>query len=95
MDAIYLTLQLILRVTYAVILVHLIMSWLIGFNVLNLAQPLVAQIWVGLNKLLEPIYSPIRKALPDTKPLDLAPLVAIIIVIALRFYILPAIFGYR
>ena len=93
MLAIYQTLQLILSVVYTVMIVHIIMSWLISFQVLNLHQPIVAQIWTGLNKLLEPIYTPIRRLMPDTRPLDLAPLVAFIAVIALRAFILPAIFG--
>ena len=74
---------------------HIIMSWLISFQVLNLNQPLVAQIWTGLNRLLEPIYGPIRRVLPNTQPLDLSPLVAFIILISLRDYILPELFGLR
>ena len=94
MLAIYGPLQLILSVVYFVIIVHIIMSWLINFQVLNMGQPLVAQIWTGLNRLLEPLYAPIRRILPNTHPLDLAPLVALIIVISLRAYVLPVIFGY-
>ncbi|MDO5757826.1 MAG: YggT family protein [Rhodobacterales bacterium] len=94
MLAIYGPLQLILSVIYFVMIVHIIMSWLINFQVLNLRQPLVAQIWEGLNRLLEPIYQPIRNILPNTRPLDLAPLVALIVVISLRAYVLPVIFGF-
>lgn len=94
MMAIYGPLQLILSVVYFVMIAHIIMSWLINFNVLNLRQPVVGQIWQGLNNLLEPIYRPIRRVLPNTHPLDLAPLVALIIVISLRAYILPSIFGF-
>ncbi|WP_299287770.1 YggT family protein [uncultured Tateyamaria sp.] len=92
MIAIYQTLDLILGVVYMIMIIHIIMSWLINFQVLNLHQPIVGQIWMGLNKLLEPIYRPIRRYMPDTHPLDLAPLVAFIAVIALRSFILPAIF---
>jgi len=91
MIAIYGTLRLVLDVAYFVMIVHIIMSWLISFQVLNVYQPIVGQIWVGLNKLLEPIYAPIRRVLPNTRPLDLAPLVAFILVISLRDYILPAV----
>ena len=73
---------------------HIIMSWLINFQVLNTRQPLVYQIWSGLNQLLEPMYRPIRNILPNTGTLDLAPLVALIIVISLRQYVLPTIFGF-
>jgi YggT family protein len=87
--AIYGPLRLLLDVAFFIMITHIIMSWLINFQVLNLGQQLVAQIWYGLNRLLEPIYAPIRRILPDTRPLDLAPLVAFIIVISLRDYILP------
>ena len=91
--AIYGTLQRILGVVYWIMIIHIIMSWLISFQVLNLNQPLVAQIWQGLNKLLEPIYRPIRRFMPDTHPLDLTPLVAFVALIAIRAFILPALFG--
>ncbi|WP_137701299.1 YggT family protein [Marimonas lutisalis] len=89
MMAIYGPLALILDVAFFILLAHIIMSWLINFQVLNLRQPFVAQIWYGLNKLLEPIYAPIRRILPDTRPLDLSPLVVFIIIISLRDFILP------
>lgn len=89
MMAIYGPLALILNVAFFILLAHIIMSWLISFQVLNLHQPFVNQLWYGLNKLLEPIYGPIRRILPDTRPLDLAPLVVFIIIISLRDYILP------
>ena len=46
MMAIYGPLQLILSVVYFMMIIHIIMSWLINFQVLNLHQPLVAFIIV-------------------------------------------------
>ena len=89
MMAIYGPLRLILDIAFFIMIVHIIMSWLINFQVLNLHQPMVAQIWQGINRLLEPIYQPLRRLLPNTNPLDLAPLVAFVIIISLRDYILP------
>ena len=89
MMAIYGPIRLVLDIAFFIMIVHIIMSWLISFQVLNLHQQLVSQIWFGLNRLLEPIYNPIRRILPDTRPLDLAPLVAFVIIISLRDYILP------
>ena len=89
MMAIYGPLRLILDIAFFFMLAHIIMSWLINFQVLNLHQPMVAQIWQGINRLLEPIYQPLRRVLPNTNPLDLAPLVAFVIIISLRDYILP------
>lgn len=82
-------LTLLLDVAFFVMLIHIIMSWLINFQVLNLRQPLVAQVWDGLTRLLEPLYRPIRRYLPNTGGLDLAPLVLFIGIIILRDIIIP------
>ncbi len=81
-------LLLILDIVWFIILAHVIMSWLINFQVLNLHQQLVAQIWYGLNRLLEPIYAPIRRILPNMGGLDLTPLVVLIAVYALRIILI-------
>ena len=88
MSAIFGILDMLLDVAFFIMIVHIIFSWLITFQVLNLRQPIVAQIWDGLNRLLEPVYRPIRRWLPNTGGLDLAPLVAFLVIIALRDFIL-------
>ena len=80
-------LLLVLDVAWFILIIHIIMSWLISFNVLNLHQQFVAQIWYGLNNLLEPVYRPIRRFLPQTGGIDLAPLVVLIGIAALRIII--------
>ena len=84
MTSIFQILLLILDVVWFVMIAHIIMSWLINFQVLNLRQPLVWQLWTGLNRLLEPLYAPIRAVLPNTGGLDLAPLVVFIVIIILQ-----------
>jgi YggT family protein len=84
MQSLYQIIMLILDLVWFIIIAHVIMSWLINFQVLNLRQQLVAQIWDGLSRLLEPLYSPIRRILPAMGGLDLAPLVALIGVYAVR-----------
>ncbi|WP_294930153.1 YggT family protein [uncultured Paracoccus sp.] len=84
MWTLYETLMLILNVIWFVMIAHIIMSWLINFQVLNLRQPLVWQIWNGLSRLLEPIYAPVRSMLPNTGGLDLAPLVVFVVIIVLQ-----------
>ena len=84
MTTLYQAIMLILDVVWFLMIAHIIMSWLINFQVLNLRQPLVAQLWDGLNRILEPIYGPIRRLLPNVGGLDLAPLVVFIGIIILR-----------
>ena len=92
MSAIGALFMLVLNAMFFIMLIHIIMSWLINFNVLNLHQQFVPQIWYGLNRLLEPVYRPVRNVLPNTNPLDLAPLVVFILVIWLRDFVVPGVF---
>lgn len=88
MTSLFQILMLILDIAQFIIIAHIIMSWLINFQVLNLRQPLVASIWDGLNRLLEPIYSRVRRILPNMGGLDLSPLVVLIAVYALRIVLI-------
>ena len=80
-------LLLILDIVWFFIIAHVIMSWLINFQVLNLQQQLVGQIWYMLQRILEPLYAPVRRILPNMSGIDLAPLVVLIAVYALRIII--------
>ncbi|MFZ1662652.1 MAG: YggT family protein [Paracoccaceae bacterium] len=75
---------LFLKVVFYVILAQVIMSWLISFQVLNLRQPFVAQVWDLLNRALAPIYAPIRRIMPATPGIDFTPMVVIIGMILLQ-----------
>jgi YggT family protein len=84
MGSLVIILLYVINIVWFIVIAHVVMSWLIGFNVLNRNQPLVRGIWDGLNRLLEPIYGPIRRVLPDMGGLDLSPLVLIVILYALQ-----------
>lgn len=87
MTSLYQILMLILDVAQFIVLAHVIVSWLIGFQVLNPHQPLVGQIWTGLNRLLEPLYAPLRRIIPTTGGLDFTPVIALLIIYALRILV--------
>lgn len=84
MGSLILVLLFIIKIVWWIVLAHVVMSWLIGFNVLNRNQPIVWNIWTGLNRVLEPIYGPIRRVLPNMGGLDLSPLILIVILYALQ-----------
>ena len=84
MQSLFEILMLLLDLLWFFIIAHVIMSWLINFQVLNLHQQLVGQIWYGLNRILEPVYGPIRRIIPPMGGLDLAPLVVLIGVAVIR-----------
>jgi YggT family protein len=84
MQSLFQILLMILDIVRFFIIAHFIMSWLIQFQVLNIRQQFVAQIWYGLSRLLEPIYGPIRRVMPQMGGIDLAPLIALLAIQAIR-----------
>jgi len=85
-------------IVWWIIIIQVILSWLINFDVLNLRQPLVWQIWNGLNRLTEPLYRPIRRMMPDMGGLDISPLVVLFALFALQVIVnnnlAPMAYGY-
>jgi YggT family protein len=84
MTSLFEILMLILSVAKFLVFAHFIMSWLVTFQVLNLRQPFVYQVWSGLNRLLEPLYGPIRRILPNMGGIDLSPIVVLLGIYALE-----------
>ena len=91
MTALFWLIDTILWLVFVVILVQVIMSWLINFNVINLYQPVVRQIWDTVNQLTAPIYRPLRRMLPPMGGLDFAPLIVILGIYFLRILLATSI----
>jgi YggT family protein len=72
--------NLLLTVLMWVIIIQVILSWLLAFNVLNTSSQGVRTIAVALDRLTAPIYRPIRRILPDFGGLDFSPLVILILI---------------
>ena len=81
----YDVLSYVVNILTGIIFIQAILSWLLVFNVIQLRSPGVRSIWDGLCLILEPIYRPIRRVLPEFGTLDLSPLVAL--------FILQVVFG--
>ena len=90
MGLLYTLLDYVLMIVQLVILVQVILSWLLQFNVVSRRNQTVAGLVTGLDRLTEPLYRPIRRILPDFGALDLSPLVVLLIVSFLRDRALPA-----
>ncbi len=81
-------LLLILGVIRFFVIAHFIMSWLIRFEVLNIRQEFVGQVWYGLERILDPIYSRVRRIMPDLGGIDLSPIVVLVGIEILRIFLI-------
>ena len=79
----------VLGVIFWLIIAEVIFSWLVAFNVINLRNPMVAQIYATIRMITEPILRPIRNVLPSMGGLDFSPIVVILAIQWLRGFVLP------
>lgn len=83
MDIIFVPLLNILRVVVDlyvwVVIIHIIMSWLVSFNVINVSNQFVMIVNNVLYAATEPVLQRLRRFLPNFSGLDLSPLVLILI----------------
>ena len=70
-------------IIWAVIL-SAILSWLVGFNIINIRNRLVYIIVDSLQRITEPLLLPIRRLLPNLGGIDLSPIVLILLLIFFR-----------
>lgn len=82
--------NLLINVVTWLVIAQFILSLLLSFNVVNGSNDFVVGIWRGINALLDPILQPIRKIMPDTRPMDFSPL-AVIILLQILAYLLAGV----
>ncbi len=75
MRAILEVIILLMDLYWWVLLVMIVLSWLISFNVINTANQFVATVMRIVNALTEPVLKPIRRVVPAVGGLDLSPIV--------------------
>ena len=91
----YLALQLLKLYSY-VIIINVILSWLIAFNILNTQNRFVYSILELSFRLTDPILNKIRRFLPNLGSLDISPIVLLLLIwfieMCMKLYIAPMIF---
>ena len=70
----------LLNVLWWLIIIQVVLSWLVAFNVINTSSEGMRRFLVGLDRFLEPLYRPFRKILPDFGGLDLSPVVVLLLI---------------
>lgn len=64
-----------------VLIASAVLSWLVAFNVVNVRNPIVAQIGEVLYRVTEPILRPIRNLLPNLGGVDISPIILILLLL--------------
>jgi YggT family protein len=97
MEALIATLLFIISIYWWIVIASAVFSWLYAFNVVNPRNQFVGQIGSALYRLTEPVFAPIRRVLPDLGGIDISPIVVIVILYFLDYFVratvAPALLG--
>ena len=92
----YLALQILKLYSYVVI-VNVIISWLIAFNILNTQNRFVYSVLELTYRLTDPILNKIRRFLPNLGTLDISPIILLLLIwfieMCMKLYLAPMIFN--
>jgi len=71
----------IINIYVWLIIIQVVMSWLIAFNVINTNNRFVYMVGDFLYRVTEPAMRPIRRILPSLGGIDLSPMVLLLLLI--------------
>ncbi|EGF91376.1 hypothetical protein ABI_27910 [Asticcacaulis biprosthecium C19] len=89
-SAVFYILNAILGFIMIMLIVSMILSWLVLFNVINTRNPTVYRIMDALERFTAPVLEPFRRFIPSFGGLDLSFLVCVLVIQVLQRYLLPA-----
>ena len=79
----YLLIQ-ILDLYWWIVIINVIISWLIGFNVLNTQNRFVFTVLNATHQLTDPALNKIRRFIPNLGSIDISPVVLILLLVFIR-----------
>lgn len=78
-----------LEIYKLIVLVAVVMSWLLAFNVVNYHNNFVRSAVRMLDALTEPVFRQVRRLLPPIGGMDFSPILVFVIIWVVQVYVLP------
>jgi YggT family protein len=76
-----------------VVLIMVVLSWLINFNIINPYNPFVQTAQRFCRAATEPLLRPIRRVIPDLGGLDISPVILLVGIEVVRILLVSALLG--
>jgi YggT family protein len=86
----YYVLSALLNLAEIAIVATAIISWLVAFDIINLRNRIAYSIAHFLDAVTRPILRPFQRIIPPLGGVDISPLMALLLIEAVRRFILPA-----
>ena len=88
MNALFWLIDQVIGLYITLVIVQVVLSWLVAFNVINTGNRFVYMVGDFLYRITEPALKPIRRLLPNMGGIDLSPVVLILGLYFLRVLLL-------
>ena len=75
MQSILLLLIQLINLYQFILIIYIIATWLINFNIINTSNRIVYSIMVSLYRLCEPLLGVVRRYLPNLCNIDISPII--------------------
>ena len=84
MNSLLFLLSAVIELYIWVVLIQVILSWLVAFNVINMQNQFVYTLGNMLYRLTEPALQPIRRFTPNLGGIDISPVILILLLYFVR-----------
>jgi YggT family protein len=84
MKSIFLLVDSVINIYIWLIIINVILSWLVSFNVLNTQNRFVFAVLNATHQLTDPVLNKIRRFIPNLGSIDISPVVLILLLIFIR-----------
>ena len=87
MNPLLLLLYRVIDIYFYILIINIVLSWLIAFNVVNIQSRFVITVLYATNKLTDPLLNPIRRILPNLGGIDISPIALVLVLLFIQDYI--------
>ena len=84
MKSLFLLIDSVINIYIWLIIINVILSWLVSFNILNTQNRFVFAILNATHQLTDPVLNKIRKFIPNLGSIDVSPVILILLLIFIR-----------
>ena len=84
MKSLFLLIDSVINIYIWLIIINVILSWLVAFNVLNTQNRFVFGVLNATHQLTDPVLNKIRKFIPNLGSIDISPVVLILLLFFIR-----------
>ncbi len=89
-DFVFFILSSLLSLLVIALVITAVLSWLVAFDVINLRNPTMRQVYYGLERITEPLARPIRRYVPPLGGVDLSFIILFLVIRGVQIFLLPA-----